>query len=191
MVSFYFSKFLENCKARDFGEVSIVPIRNKLGKKFGLTRFKEVQDARLLAVKLDNMIVKGKKIHVNLLKFEKHRGNEVVNRGKGMKRAGLLNQFHYKEKACQVVFESYARMDGRTFAEVVVNILPKEVNDVKCILWHSFREEDRNIFAKAMVGEVLFLGFAYRTQAILDMEGFYSIMVSVLDPNLCLLEEVE
>lgn len=58
-------------------EVSISPRRNGIGKQFGFSRFVEVKDRRFLAVRLDNILILGKTIHVNLLRFP--RGGE----GKG------------------------------------------------------------------------------------------------------------
>ncbi|CAI8600797.1 unnamed protein product [Vicia faba] len=85
----YFSEFPDRCKAREFHklfgpfgnvvEISIAPRRNKLGKKFGFVRFKDVADAQILAVKLDNVIVDGKKIHANLPRFERKVGTVLGN----------------------------------------------------------------------------------------------------------------
>lgn len=49
----------------DVVEMVIPPRRNKLGKRFGFGRFKGVDDVRLLAVKLDNILIDDKKIHAN------------------------------------------------------------------------------------------------------------------------------
>lgn len=67
VVSFYFSAFPNKSKARElqdlFGciwevvEVAIAPRRNKFGKKFRFVKFKDVEDAGLLPVKLDNVLI--------------------------------------------------------------------------------------------------------------------------------------
>lgn len=57
-------------------EVSISARLNKFSKKFGFARFTGMADARLLAVKLDNIIIDGKKIHANLPIFD--RGRDLV-----------------------------------------------------------------------------------------------------------------
>lgn len=82
----YFSEFPESCKAMNFYklfgciwkvvEVSISPRRNKIGKKFGFTMFEEVEDERLLAVRLDNVLIMGRKIHANLPRFERFKVSE-------------------------------------------------------------------------------------------------------------------
>lgn len=41
----------------DIDEVTIPPKRDKRGKSFGFVRFFNVKDARVLAVKLDNIII--------------------------------------------------------------------------------------------------------------------------------------
>lgn len=88
LVSFYFSAFPDHYKAKDFHElfgcigevveISIAPRRNKFGKKFGFSRFIELEDASLLVVKLDNVIIDGNKIHTNLPRFERLRGKESI-----------------------------------------------------------------------------------------------------------------
>ncbi|XP_058784296.1 uncharacterized protein LOC131659072 [Vicia villosa] len=58
-------------------EVVIPPWRNKFGKRFGFARFKEVKDERMLAVKLDNIQIDGRKIHANQPRFNRNEGKEV------------------------------------------------------------------------------------------------------------------
>lgn len=81
VVLVYFSEFLDHCRARNFFElfgcigevveVVIAPRKDKMGKNFGFARFIDVEDARFLVVKEDNIIVEGKKIHTNLPRFER------------------------------------------------------------------------------------------------------------------------
>lgn len=52
-------------------EVAISLRRNRFGKRFGFARFSEVESLRLLAVKLDNIQILGKKIHANLPRFDR------------------------------------------------------------------------------------------------------------------------
>lgn len=47
--------------------------------------FKEVEDARLLAVSLDNVQIVGKKIHANVPRFERNK-RPVENRSRGFTR---------------------------------------------------------------------------------------------------------
>ncbi|CAK8565121.1 unnamed protein product [Lathyrus sativus] len=64
VASFFFTKFPENFEAKDmfeifkaYGIVMEVTIPAKRGKIFGFVRFKNVGDTRLLALKLDNIII--------------------------------------------------------------------------------------------------------------------------------------
>lgn len=52
-------------------EVVVPPKQNKFGKWFGFARFIGVEDERHLAIKLDNILIDGKKIHANQPRFSK------------------------------------------------------------------------------------------------------------------------
>lgn len=81
IVSFYFSEFPDTHGAIEmhrafeyYGNVVDVVIpqkRNKRGKRFGFVRFREVEDPRTFAIKLDNIIIGAKKIHVNIPRFQR------------------------------------------------------------------------------------------------------------------------
>ncbi|CAI8613007.1 unnamed protein product [Vicia faba] len=60
-------------------EVVIPPKRKNLGKRFGFSRFKEVEDSRVLAIKVDNIMIDGKKICANPPMFDR----SVQNGGSG------------------------------------------------------------------------------------------------------------
>lgn len=47
-----------------------------MGKRFGFARLENVQDPRVFAVKLDNIIFGANKIHVNLPRFEREKHDE-------------------------------------------------------------------------------------------------------------------
>lgn len=64
-------------------EVVVPPKRNKFEKSFGFARFQEVGDERVFAVKLDNVLIDGRKIHVNLPRFERKSGISADRGGKG------------------------------------------------------------------------------------------------------------
>lgn len=80
--SIFFSEFLDRIRAidifklfdcsREVMEVVISPQRNKLGRSFGFTRFKGVEDVKLLAVKLDNVLIDGEKIYANQPMFARN-----------------------------------------------------------------------------------------------------------------------
>lgn len=84
IVSIFFLEFPERHRSEDlfnlFGcvgdavEVVIPPRRNRWGKRYDFNMFKGVEDARVLAVKLDNILIDGRKIHVNLPMFDRGSG---------------------------------------------------------------------------------------------------------------------
>lgn len=55
----------------DMVEVVIPPRRSNMGKQFGFARFRGVEDSRLLAVKLDNILIDGNKIQAHLTRFDR------------------------------------------------------------------------------------------------------------------------
>lgn len=59
----------------------ILPRRNKFGKRFGFSCFRGVEDARMVAVKLDNISIDGKKIHANQPRFNRKQVREDVGGG--------------------------------------------------------------------------------------------------------------
>lgn len=127
----YISEFPEGSSAKDLFdlfrcigsmlEVEISPRRNKFGKRSGLAGFVDVSDGRLLVVWLDNTIITGKKIHVNLPRFQ--RGHfEGVGRFGGMDKGNIgwdKERVVVKGKE-RVWFET--RRKGISYAEAVVSI---------------------------------------------------------------------
>ncbi|CAL5205475.1 unnamed protein product [Lathyrus oleraceus] len=83
MSSFFFTKFSFFRGAKEMFEifkehgmvveVVIPPRRDKRGKIYGFVRFIKVVDARILAVKLDNIFIQGKKIYANIPRFQRGR----------------------------------------------------------------------------------------------------------------------
>lgn len=71
LTSIYFSEFPYHLKEKDFfdlfgcngkvDKVAISPRRNKFGERFGFAKFSEVEDPRILAISLDNILILGKK----------------------------------------------------------------------------------------------------------------------------------
>ena len=86
--SFYFTRFPEDMnetnlwyefkKWGDVREVFIARNRNKRGKRYRFVRFKGVKDVTWLERKLDNLVVGGLKMHVNVSKH----GRERTSHGK-------------------------------------------------------------------------------------------------------------
>lgn len=51
--------------------MSISPRRNNKGKRFSFVCFVEVDEGRLFIVRLDNIMIAGRKIHVNLPHYQR------------------------------------------------------------------------------------------------------------------------
>ncbi|XP_058775277.1 uncharacterized protein LOC131649535 [Vicia villosa] len=198
----YVSEFPEGYTARElfnlFGcagnvvEVAISPRRNKVGKRFGFARFADVEDGRLLAVRLDNIIIAGRKIHVNLPRYQREqRGSEAKRDGRvnGIERCANTSGYVANRKYGGAVF---SRPD-KSFAEAVGT--PVGVSGVKETVVTPFsfqsKEEVRRRFAKAYVGILRFPGTAFNIQTHLELEGVFGVKVTPLGGNSCLLEELE
>lgn len=79
VTSFFITEFGENGEAKDlffelkeFGEldeVVIPPKRDRRGRIYGFARFLNVADEKYLAIKLDSVILKGRKLFANLPRF--------------------------------------------------------------------------------------------------------------------------
>ncbi|XP_058759866.1 uncharacterized protein LOC131633166 [Vicia villosa] len=191
--SFYCSEFPERCKAEDlfklFGcvgnvvEVVIPARRNRFGKRFGFGRFKGVQDEKLLAIKLDNILIDGKKIHVNKPRF---------NRSEGKGRVAPWLQEKAPPRMNRDFVPNYVDKN-KSFAEVVGKCKVKDhkEEEVKECLNYISSEAIKKRWKKAYIGEVQFAGETYNVQTHLEVEGFFLIKVHPLGAKLCLLEEIE
>ncbi|XP_058758617.1 uncharacterized protein LOC131631862 [Vicia villosa] len=200
--SVFFSEIPDRIKAVDifnlFGcigdieEVVIPPKRNKLGKRFGFARFKEGEDARLLAVKLDNVIIDGKKIHANLPRF--NRSQEVARKGAGGPSGGggRGENTRFEGTINRRVAGRDGRLETKTYAEMVAtsNFKTHQHHEADSLCFEA-KEEDMIRFKKAFVGVVHQSGMSYNIQNSFDLEGYFAIKVTPLGANLCLLEESE
>ncbi|CAK8530449.1 unnamed protein product [Lathyrus sativus] len=77
--SFFFTEFPDGFEAKEmfdifkeYGrvlEVVIPPKRDKRGKRYKFVRLKNVDDEKLMAIKLDSVMIKGRKLYTNVPKF--------------------------------------------------------------------------------------------------------------------------
>lgn len=65
----YFYKLFEEFSEID--EVVIPPNRDKRGKKYDFVHFLEVRDERSLVLKLDNLMIEGRKLFANIPRFQR------------------------------------------------------------------------------------------------------------------------
>ncbi|XP_058783348.1 uncharacterized protein LOC131658029 [Vicia villosa] len=200
--SFYISEFPDTTKAKDlfglFGcigcvvEFSIAPRRNKVGKRFGFARFKDVLDSRLLAVSLDNVIICGRKIHANEPRFERMApvGRCFVGGKRGLG-AGPGKGVERQRDSRVEGFGYRGRHGNRSYADVVVDKVQELPETSRNLLEFFSSVEVRNRLGKAFVGKVLIAGSTFGIQTKLEMEGIFAIKATPLGEWLCLLEESE
>ncbi|XP_058741851.1 uncharacterized protein LOC131614255 [Vicia villosa] len=204
IVSIFFSEIPNRIRAKDifelFGfhgdvvEVVIPPRKNKLGKRYGFARFVGVDDARILAVRLDNILIDRRKIHANIPRFERNmrfagsveqRGRGAVGSIEGVKVGGDLMKETGRMEA------SLSFCNGRSFAEVVSKEKEDSLAVAAPLLRFVSNEANKTKLSKAFVGVVQVLGYAYNIQTHFKLEGVFSIKATPLGANLCLLEEME
>ena len=121
--TFYFTRFLDEVTESDLWaqfkrwgdvrEIFISKQRNRGGKRYGFVRFRGVSDERTLERQLDNLIIGGLKLYVNVPKYERRREShaqrrvepktQTHNRSQGML---ALRQTHAQHKAAPT---SYAQ----------------------------------------------------------------------------------
>lgn len=137
-------------------EVAIAPRRNIFGKHFAFARFTYVADDRLLAVCLDNIMINGKKIHVNLPRFSRTnegfdgRREDVVLGKKVRVTRGDGKQSHVQSK-------SFRKPDF-SYAEVVTNEGSRQNGKTDLMPLFKFQSDDefRDRMEKDFVGKVVF-----------------------------------
>ncbi|XP_058766204.1 uncharacterized protein LOC131639756 [Vicia villosa] len=201
--SFFFSDFPTRVRAKDifelFGchrevvEVVIPPRSIRNGKRFGFARFVAVADARILAVRLDNILIDGRKIHANIPRYERKLGYGGLGQQGGGKRGGGVSLFHEGNKVAEAVkVNKYVGIYvGRSFADVVSNEKAARQDEEGKALVFKASEEEKIRLSEAYVGVISNPGSSYNIQTYFEMEGVFSIKVTPVGANLCLLEEME
>ncbi|XP_058765551.1 uncharacterized protein LOC131639053 [Vicia villosa] len=211
--SFYFSEFPVHIKAKEFFElfgcigrvveVSISPRRNSLGKCFGFARFIDVEDERMLGVRLDNVQILGKKIHANIPRFQRSskRVGEVEFRNRGAGREFAMNHLAVQFKGMNAMNQYAAQFKGVNATErddrSYVKVVGKrhgsgETAREDVMKWGFKTDEHRRLrLSRAFVGRVKNPGSAYNIQTQFEMEGFFNIKATPMGGNLVLLEETE
>lgn len=200
VVSFFFTNFPDWYKARDMFDIFsehgkvvevFIPARKEGGRKrFGFVRFLNVSEPQRMVVRLDNIFVRGVKIHVNLPRFNrvpdlnsKHK-KEVVHTHKEIMRKvpeAIPKKVWIKKKVSDTKHDgSEAKEDKEKHDVSKDRIIPYEVDD-----------EISKQCANAMVGEVLCPGKSYFIQDEFIRQGVFSIKATPMGANLVLLEGVK
>lgn len=139
----------------------------------------------VLGVRLDNIMIDNKKIHANVPRFERKwsNGSVGVKGGSGEIRQGVP-ELHSSRRNMEVrECVSYARvMEAGTGGK-------KDMNSR--LMDFVTQGGEKNILAKAFVGVVSNPGSSCNVHIHFEMEGIFSIKVTPMGANLCLLVDME
>lgn len=209
ITSFFFTDFNGGWRVKDLffefknlgvvNEIVIPAKRDWRGEKYGFVYFVNMENPRLLEIKLDNLWLEGRKLKVNISKFhinKQDNSNVIQNRTHRVEAKLIYNN---KIKGSSGLPARAPRMEvggGRSYAEIlkpkILNNNTREVSnkeDSSKIVFFSATKEETKKFDKFMVGVVRKPGMAYGVCDSLLEEGIFSIKATPLGPNLCLLEE--
>ncbi|XP_058783228.1 uncharacterized protein LOC131657894 [Vicia villosa] len=201
--SFFITEFRDRWRARDLyfefkelgdiEEVVIPPRKDRFGRRFGFVRFLNVKDEELMATKLDNMILEGRKLFANLPRF---------SRPKDAEQSGFAAQKSIPAKA-NTKGTGGNRLDGIGYGTTVnhqsyVDVIRSsngsfnfnEGNKVPKTLFFKPCFEDVSQYKKAFTGRIKESGKMEDIKKLFLEEGIFSIRVTVLGPNLYLLEDL-
>ncbi|XP_058732678.1 uncharacterized protein LOC131604238 [Vicia villosa] len=202
ITTFFFTEFGLKWKARDLlfefkdlgevDEVVIPPRKDKRGRRYCFVRFLNVKDVNLMATKLDSMVLDGRKLFANLPRFQRSRRESEDQGGKFVK---ARREFAGDSKEggssghC-----ARAWVDKRSFVDVIKN---KSATDARVsedcginIVVYSSSKEELERYNKAYIGVVKESGSVLNLKKTFHEEGLFTIRVTVLGPNLCLLEDL-
>lgn len=205
VVSIYVSNFPDFVKAKEMLdmlsdtaevlEVSIAPRRNKWGKQFGFARFIEVEDAHLLVVKLDNMVIREAKIHANIPRYERKVYADEVGKFKGREPTSGIHRSFEAEVKRPFRAQAGGWKGHRSFVDVVADRTPEASfsNQIekKISLMFNSKPEVREIFSKAWAGVLRCPGSMSGLQQCIERAGFFALRITPLGANKCLLEGYE
>lgn len=135
-------------------------------------------------------MIDSKKIHANIPRYERNRNSMMAQRGgKGKNRElDKLEGIQKLVKGREVVLKYRGR---RTFAEAVSMVKEAPGPSGSSLVNFFSNAEDRYKLSKAFVGVVLLPGSSYNIQTHFEMEGVFTIKVTSMGENLCLLEDLE
>lgn len=145
----------------------------------------------MLGVRLDHILIDEKKIHANIPRYERKR-SEAFQGGKDDKGKGkALNLGVVSDCVNSRSGKVKEGLNGASYAQAVKmgpreKFLGRQIN--MCFLP---QEDDKCRMAKPFVGTVMILGMTYNIHTHFEIEGIFSIKVTPLGANLCLLENLE
>lgn len=203
--SYYFTNILNSWMDSDFrkifahygsvGDVFISKRRDKLGKRYGFVRFRNVKDSRCLERQLDNILIRNTKINVNLSKYSGFEGKKESPKIYQSYAAVLKQNPNPEPRNPNVARErrEIARSSHRR--PLKANGLSRwadwEMSENYGDKWnglaYSAKQEDMESLNKCYVAEVHNPNEVFLLQEKLFMEGLYSLKVSPMGGNLVLL----
>lgn len=170
-------------------------------------RFRKVVDVRLLEIELDNIFIKGRKIHANVLRFQRGMVG-VVNKEKKVwthvevgNQQREMHEYHQgregrvQKKGGEKLYGQVVKNQGQNHSDQGIK---KDggwiLGNRKPVFSHvhfNMEKEDMKRFELAYVGVMEKHGMTYNVQESLYKEGYSGIKATPLGANLCLLEEEE
>ncbi|XP_058727198.1 uncharacterized protein LOC131598634 [Vicia villosa] len=212
LTTFFFTEFPDGCDARemytifkDFGDIDevFIPMRkDKRGKWYGFVRFFNMEEARLMAIKLDNIFIGSRKIHANLPRFDREirgsREHDVMHHRNNQGRSDEDVRHNTNTRGGKLEHKarwSIRDTNRKSYAQMVEGkYVDGQLQARKIPFVHmeyNMEEADMNQFQKAFVGVVENPGATYNIQEYFNMEGYFGVKVTPMGANLCLLEESE
>ncbi|XP_058734175.1 uncharacterized protein LOC131605900 [Vicia villosa] len=193
--SFFITEFGVRWRARDLlmefkelgdiEEVFIPPKKDKFGRRYGFVRFLNVKDEVLLATKLDNVVLEGRKIFANLPRFSRGKEESVDTAKKN--HPGVKKVF---KNNSSIGFGGTVK--GRTYADATLRRsgVLREETQVPRSLSYQPNNEELTQYSKAFTGRIREPEKMNDIKKIFHEEGIFNIRVTSLGPNFCLMEDL-
>lgn len=161
---------------KELGKIDEVFIRSRKSiweKKYGFVKFFNVNDERMLEMKLDNIFLDGRKIFANLPKY----GRKVKWNEHGGTKTNGVTKVNAVLKSQTKTGGSYGNQGLRkkvSFAEVLRGEISSKV------LEYQAEKDDLEKLGKSYMGEVVSLSLTYCMQAKLYAKGFFRLKLNLL-----------
>lgn len=195
VTSFIITEFSDKWKARDLlielkelGEIVDVVIpskRDRRGRRYSFTRSINVEDEKLLAIKLDNVILEGRKLFANFPRLQRPVIDKDTNKG-------LFNKV---VKGVRVQDRNHKGwVDNKSFVEIITNrkhmtFETGEPSSIRTLNMHV-EEVDLIRYEREFTRVLKDTEVSYEIKNFFLQEGIFTIRVMMLGPNLFLLEDL-
>lgn len=136
-----------------------------------------MEDDRLLAIRLDNIIILGKKIHTNFSRFQMGvvAGTNVGGHGLYCGHEGFRNRAEYAK-----------RMDYRSYADVIAitRAMAGSSTMERACLRYNLKEDIIKRLYKAFVGSVVVSSSTFTIQTQFEMEGLFKVKITLMGKSM-------